>query len=256
MNKKNMRIRINKKKKKLDPSSYYLYGFHAVYEAISNKKRKKLELWLTKNAYNKLISQTTLPRIPIHFIEKTSKLPIPKENVHQGAILKVSPLNHQLDKELLSREGRNIVIVLDKVTDPQNVGAIIRTSLFFGCVAVINSERGGAGEGGALVKGASGAFEKIPYILTTNISQTLIYLKKSGFVVIGLEATANLSINSNFFSDFENNLVLVFGSEGKGLRRLTLENCDYLAKITGYSDFYSLNVSTAVGITLNSVLNS
>ena len=144
---------------------------------------------------------------------------------------------------------------MDQVTDPQNVGTIIRTSLFFGCIAVINSERGGAREGGALVKSASGAFEKIPYILATNISQTLAYFKKTGFVVIGLDEKADLSINSKFFSTFENNIVLVFGSEGKGLRRLTLENCDYHAKISAYSTFSSLNVSTAVGVTLHSLLS-
>ena len=88
--------------------------------------------------------------------------------------MKVAPLNHQLEKGLITKTGKNVVIVLDKVTDPQNVGTIIRTSLFFGCIAVINSERGGAREGGALAKGASGAFEKIP-TFGSNISQTLIF---------------------------------------------------------------------------------
>ena len=91
--------------------------------------------------------------------------------------------------------------------------------------------------------------------MVSNISQTLNFFKKSGFSVIGLEGKADLSINSKFFSTFENNLVLVFGSEGGGLRRLTLENCDYHAKISGNSTFSSLNVSTAVGITLNSLLS-
>ncbi len=247
---------MHKKNRKTEANSYYLYGLHSVAEAISNPKRKKLELWVTKNAYNKLTAKLTLPKIPTHYIENVSKLPIPKENVHQGVILKVAPLNHKIDRELLTRKGKNVVIVLDKVTDPQNVGTIIRTSLFFGCIAVINCERGGAREGGALVKGASGAFENIPYILTTNISQTLGYFKKFDYAVIGLDSKADLSINSNFFSSFENNIVLVFGAEGKGLRRLTLENCDYQAKISGHSNFSSLNVSTAVGITLNSLLSS
>ena len=249
-----MRKPIEKRNRKTE-NSYFLYGLHSVAEAIANPKRKKLELWVTKNAYNKLISKVTLPKLPINYLEKTPKLPISKDTVHQGVILKVAPLNHQLEKGLITKPGKNVVIVLDKVTDPQNVGTIIRTSLFFGCIAVINSERGGAREGGALVKGASGAFEKIPYILVSNISQTLNFFKKSGFSVIGLDAKADLSINSKFFSTFENNLVLVFGSEGRGLRRLTLETCDYNAKISGNSTFSSLNVSTAVGITLNSLLS-
>ena len=250
-----MRNPIEKRRRKTEINTYFLYGLHSVAEAIANPKRIKLELWLTKNARNKLISKVTLPKIPTHYLEKTSKLPISNENVHQGGILKVASLNHQLDKELITGKGKNIVIVLDKVTDPQNVGTIIRTSLFFGCIAVINSERGGAREGGALAKGDWGAIEKIPYILVANISQTLDFFKKSGFAVIGLEANADLSINSKFFSTFENNLVLDFGSEGRGLRRLTLENCDYHAKISGNATFSSLNVSTAVGITLNSLLS-
>jgi len=247
---------IKKRKKGSSADSYYLFGFHSVSQALLNPKRKKYELWTTRNAREKLGSKMSLPKIPIHFLETVKGPLISKDSVHQGLILRVAPLYQKMEKEFLTKKCRNVVVILDKVTDPQNVGAIIRTSLFFDCLAVLNTERGGAKEGGSLVKSASGAFEKMPYILVTNISQTLRYMKKLGFIVVGLDSKAKEDIKSSPFSDLGTNIVLVFGAEGKGLRRLTLENCDYHAKISGKTDFSSLNVSTAVGITLHTILNS
>ncbi len=134
------------------------------------------------------------------------------------------------------------------MSDPQNVGAIIRSSLFFNCNAIINTFNGGSSENGSLVKAASGAFEQVPYIQVTNISQTIVRMKKLGYLIIGLDENSKDKISS--FEKVSRDIAIVFGAEGKGIRRLTKEHCDFLVSIDGNHNFSSLNVSTAVGITL------
>ncbi len=144
-----------------------------------------------------------------------------------------------------------LIIILDKVSDPQNVGTIIRSSLFFNCNAIINTLNGGSSETGSLVKAASGAFERVYYIQATNIAQTIVKLKKLGYIIIGLDETSKEKISS--FRKGNDDIAIVFGAEGKGIRRLTKEYCDMLLSIDGNHTFSSLNVSTAVAITLFSI---
>ncbi len=226
-----------------------MFGLHAVKAAIENPKRKKHELWISQNARTKIFSSLKMPSIPIFNLDKSKNLPISENTVHQGAILKVSPLKQPSDIHEISKTKQpKLVVILDKVSDPQNVGAIIRSSLFFNCNAIINSINGGSSENGSLIKAASGAFEKICYIQVTNIVQTIVKLKEIGYFVIGLDEKSTDKISS--IKKGKVDIAVVFGAEGKGIRRLTREHCDQLASIDGNHDFSSLNVSTAVGITL------
>ena len=238
-----------KYKSNKDTRDYYMFGLHAVKAAIENPCRRKHELWISQNARTKIFSSLKMPSIPIFDLDKSTNLPISENTVHQGAILKVSPLKQPSDIHEISKTKQpKLVVILDKVSDPQNVGAIIRSSLFFNCNAIINSIKGGSSENGSLIKAASGAFEKICYIQVTNIVQTIVQLKEIGYFVIGLDEKSTDKISS--IKQGKVDIAVVFGAEGKGIRRLTREHCDQLASIDGNHDFSSLNVSTAVGITL------
>ena len=230
-------------------SDYYMFGLHAVKAAIKNPNRKIHELWISQNARGKIFSDYEIPNIPIFNLDKSKSLPIADSKVHQGAILKVSPLKQPSDiLEIQNAKQPKLVVMLDKVSDPQNVGAIIRSSLFFDCNAIINTYNGGSSENGSLVKAASGAFEQINYIQVANISQTITRLKKSGYIVIAIDENSTNKISS--FKKNNDDIAIVFGAEGKGIRRLTKEQCDLQLSIDGNHNFSSLNVSTAVGITL------
>ena len=241
---------INKKyKSNKENRDFYMFGLHAVKAAIENPNRKKHELWISQNARTKIFSSLKLPSIPIFNLEKSKTLPISEEKVHQGAILKVSPLQQPSDINELSKTNQpNLVVILDKVSDPQNVGTIIRSSLFFNCNAIVNALNGGSSENGSLLKAASGAFEQAVYVQVKNIVQTIIKLKKIGYFVIGLDENSADKVSS--FKKGDSDIAIVFGAEGRGIRRLTKEHCDQLVSIDGNHDFSSLNVSTAVGITL------
>ena len=240
----------NKRSKKiLVNDDYYMFGLHAVKAALENPKRRKHELWISKNARAKVFKDNKTPNIPIFNLDNSKNLPIPENKVHQGAILKVSPLRQPDDiSEFHNTKQPRLIVILDKVSDPQNVGAITRSSLFFNCKAIINSLNGGSSENGSLVKAASGAFEKVPYMRVANISQTIVRLKKLGYLVIGLDENSKNKISS--FEKGSSDIAIVFGAEGKGIRRLTKENCDMLVSIDGNHSFSSLNVSTAVGLAL------
>ncbi len=240
----------NKRAKNIkENSAYYMFGLHAVKAAIKNPNRKIHELWISQNARPKIFTDCEIPNLPIFNIEKSKNLPISENNVHQGAILKVSPLKQPKDiNEIHKNMQPKLIVILDKVSDPQNVGTIIRSSLFFNCNAIVNTLNGGSSESGSLVKAASGAFEQVHYIQVTNIAQTIVKLQKLGYIIIGLDETSTEQISS--FRTGDNDIAIVFGAEGKGIRRLTKEHCDKLLSIDGNHTFSSLNVSTAVGITL------
>ena len=232
-----------------DNRHYYMFGLHAVKAALENPYREKHELWISQNARTKIFSSLKLPTIPIFNLDKSKTIPISETKVHQGAILKVSPLKQPSNIHEINKSNQpKVVVVLDKVSDPQNVGTIIRSSLFFNCNAIINTLNGGSSENGSLVKAASGAFEQVHYIQVTNIAQTIIELRKLGYIIIGLDETSTEKISS--FRKGNSDIAIVFGAEGKGIRRLTKEYCDMLLSIDGNHAFSSLNVSTAVGITL------
>ena len=232
-----------------DNRHYYMFGLHAVKAALENPYREKHELWISQNARTKIFSSLKLPTIPIFNLDKSKTIPISETKVHQGAILKVSPLKQPSNIHEINKSNQpKVVVVLDKVSDPQNVGAIIRSCLFFNCNAIINTINGGSSENGSLVKAASGAFEQVSYIQVTNLVQTIKKLKEIGYRVMGLDEKSIDKISS--ITKGKDDIAVVFGAEGKGIRRLTREHCDQLVSIDGNHSFSSLNVSTAVGITL------
>ena len=242
---------LTKKKytSKKDNRDYYMFGLHAVKAAIENPYREKHELWVSQNARTKIFSRLKLPSIPIFNLDKSKTIPISENKVHQGAILKVSPLKQPSNIYEINKSNQpKVVVVLDKVSDPQNVGAIIRSCLFFNCNAIINTINGGSSENGSLVKAASGAFEQVSYIQVTNLVQTIKKLKEIGYRVMGLDEKSIDKISS--ITKGKDDIAVVFGAEGKGIRRLTKEHCDQLVSIDGNHSFSSLNVSTAVGIAL------
>ena len=239
------------RKESTQDSTVWIFGFHAVKYALLNEKRKLYKLLVSENAFKKLSHEILNSRVLYEIVNfKIIKLPIPPESVHQGAILKVKPLTWGSVSEVCKTTAeRSVVVLLDRVYDPQNVGAILRSAQIFRAKAVIASRKHSPPETGAIAKAASGALEWQPYLRIPNLAQTISRLKKMDYMIVGLDASAEKTleiINLNTFT----NLALVFGSEGLGMRRLTTDLCDFLVKINTLNTFTSLNLSNAVAISL------
>jgi len=173
---------------------------------------------------------------------------LPPDAVHQGIAVEAEPLP-ELAIETLCREvpERAVVVVLDKVTDPQNVGAVLRSAAAFGALAVVVPDRGSPEATPALIKAASGAFERVPLVRATNLRRALESLKAAGFWCYGFDAAADTALGS---SDIAERAVLVLGAEGEGLRPLTRETCDVLLRVPIATAVESLNVSAAAAVAL------
>ncbi len=225
----------------------WLYGTHAVLAALKNPDRVCKELLATANAARHLPAGTSLsPRI----VEgEALSRQLPKDAVHQGLALLVEPISPApLEIACAPRPGQvNIVVVLDQVSDPHNVGAILRSAAAFGAHAVIVTDRHTPSASGVLAKSASGALEHVPLISVVNLSRTLETLATLGYWRIGLAADGKRSLSE---IDPGQNLALVLGAEGEGLRRLTREHCDELVRIPTRGTLDSLNVSNAAAIAL------
>ena len=232
--------------------TFWIFGIHAVKDALSNESRKKHKLLMTQNTFKRLSQSFNFSNITYKIFDlKSFNLPISNESAHQGALLQVEPLQWGSVSEVCSTNStdRSIVIILDRVNDPHNVGAVLRTAEVFDTKAVIAPFRHSPAESGSLAKSASGALERQPYLRVPNIAQAISSLKKMNYSIIGLESSAETELKSLECSTIKN-LALVFGSEGYGLRRLTGELCHFLAKIKSTNKFSSLNVSNAVAISL------
>lgn len=232
----------------------WLFGLHAVRDALANPVRQKLRLVVTQNALARLGDlhgmqpEITDPRI----FDKAVGLAA--ESVHQGAALEVKPLKWGSLSEVALREApgetRPLLVALDRVTDPHNVGAILRSAEVFGARAVIAPHRHSAPETGALAKTASGALERQPYLRVPNLAEALTQLKNMGFILVGLDGTGTESL-PDLMSDLSGRAVcLVMGAEGPGMRELTMKTCDHVARIPFAADFGSLNVSNAAAVAL------
>ncbi len=227
----------------------WLYGLHAVASALANPARRLRRLVLTAEAEAMLVTKLPQPWAIPH--ERTERARIDhllgRDAVHQGMALLADPLAPPSLAQVLERPGP--VLVLDQVTDPRNVGAILRSAAAFGTAAVITQERNAPEETGALAKAASGALESVPLLRAVNIARTLIALKAAGCWVVGLDASGPPLSGPSLR---ERRVALVLGSEGDGLRRLTRETCDELAGIAmpQAAAMESLNVSAATSIAL------
>jgi len=230
----------------------WLFGLHAVRDALANPAREKLRLVVTQNALDRLGS---LPEgISPEITDARSfdrVVPLPPESVHQGAALEVKALKWGSLADLaLSGPGKPLLVALDRVTDPHNVGAILRSAEVFGARAVIAPSRHSAPETGALAKTASGALERQPYLRVGNLADALIELKEMGYIVLGLDGTGEEELPDALAALPGRAICLVLGAEGPGLRERTRETCDKILRIPFAADFGSLNVSNAAAVAL------
>ena len=240
-------------KKTAEALTIWLFGLHAVRDALLNPKRYKSRLILTENAAYKLQDALAQSDITPEIVNaRKFSAPIDRSSVHQGAAIEVRPLQWGSVQEcamLHDTQKMTCVVLLDRVSDPHNVGAILRSAEVFGAKAVIAPQRHSAPETGALAKTASGALERQPYIRVQNLGRTMQELRKMGYYLIGLDGTADMNL-SNLSIHASQPIGLVLGAEGAGLREKTKEYCDILAKIPYHRAFGSLNVSNAAAVSL------
>jgi 23S rRNA (guanosine2251-2'-O)-methyltransferase len=236
----------------------WLFGLHAVRDALMNPKREKLRLVLTKNALDKLEAAVAASGMEPEIADpRKFDVPIDEGSVHQGAALEVRPLDWgKLEEVCISGAGLPLVVLLDRVTDPHNVGAVLRSAEVFGARAVIAPRHHSAPETGALAKTASGALERQPYLKVTNLADAMVELKAMGYVLIGLDGEAEVTMDQAVASAGGRAIGLVMGAEGPGLRERTRETCDVLARIPFAGEFGSLNVSNAAAVALYAATRS
>lgn len=230
----------------------WLFGLHAVRDALMNPAREKLRLVLTKNAADKLGEAIEASGMQPEIVDpRKFDVPIDEGSVHQGAALQAKPLNWgKLDEVAISGTGAPLVVLLDRVTDPHNVGAVLRSAEVFGARAVIAPHRHSAPETGALAKTASGALERQPYLRIGNLADAMEELRAMGYFLIGLAGETETDLSTALAQAGSRPVALVLGAEGPGLREKTRETCDVLARIPAAGGFGSLNVSNAAAISL------
>ncbi len=229
----------------------WLFGLHAVRDALENPAREKLRLVVTKNAADKLGPAIAAGGVEPE-IADPRKFPVPLDpgSVHQGAALEVRALDWG-DIETCCLAGPEaVVVLLDRVTDPHNVGAVLRSAEVFGAQAVIAPARHAAPETGALAKSASGALERQPYLRVGNLAEAMERLRGLGYALVGLAGEAPLDLPEALAATRGRPVALVLGAEGPGLRDKTRDTCDVLARIPAAGAFGSLNVSNAAAVAL------
>lgn len=237
-----------KKESRLKNTAVYLYGRHPVLAALNNPARQIKELYLTKEAAREI---HVLKNIPVKFCTKEQlDALIGREAVHQGAAALCVPLENQPVERVIQKTRNQksaLIVMLDQVTDPHNVGAVLRSAGAFHAAAVIVPKAGAPEETGALAKSSSGVLELVPYIRVPNLVQTMALLKKNGFWCIGFDGKAPRSV---YQTKLPGRCVLVLGSEGAGMRRLTAQTCDAAVSLPINPLVESLNVSNACAIAL------
>jgi 23S rRNA (guanosine2251-2'-O)-methyltransferase len=220
-----------------------IYGWHSALAALQNPGRKIHRVLATANALERLaaIGVANLPDpVDGRDIDRVAG----SGAVHQGLAVICEPLP-ELDLPDLAETDR--IVVLDQVTDPHNVGAIIRSAAAFGCGALVLTERHGPGDSGVLAKAASGGLEHVALVRVKNLARALDQLGKLGFTRLGLDSEHAESLESE---PDGSRVALVLGAEGKGMRRLTRENCDRLVRLEVPGPIKSLNVSNAAALAL------
>jgi 23S rRNA (guanosine2251-2'-O)-methyltransferase len=232
-----------------DDRQTLIFGIHAVEAALANPRRVVRRLCLTDNAENRLrqalaARQLTHERVLPRELDRR----LGPDTVHQGALLETDALEEIDLKSLVDGADGRPIVVLDQVTDPHNVGAILRSAAVFGAAGLVLTRRHSPPLDGALAKSASGALEHVPIALVQNLARAVTELKELGVIVIGLDGEASDRIEG---IDWPAQTALVLGAEGKGLRQLTRENCDGLARIAHAGPLGSLNVSNAAAVVLH-----
>jgi 23S rRNA (guanosine2251-2'-O)-methyltransferase len=222
-----------------------MYGWHTVTAALRNPARHLRKLLATENAARRLTDEGVKSSIAPEIVRPSAiaerLLP---DAVHQGLYLETEALPSPAVEDL---PAKGIVLVLDQITDPQNVGAIFRSAAAFAVTAIVTTMRHSPEATGALAKAASGALENVPLVSVQNLARGLAALKDSGFLVVGLDSSGETDLAA---LPLRAPLALVLGAEGKGLRQLTKETCDHVARIELPGELKSLNVSNAAAVSL------
>lgn len=226
-----------------------LYGVHAVEAALNNPHRKVSRLLVTENAENRLSAVLTQRQVaPERVLPRALDRILGRDTVHQGVMLETAPLDEPALEHVAQRVGTNgPLIVLDHVTDPHNVGAVLRSGAVFGVAGLVMTRRHSPPLDGTLAKSASGALEHVPIALVQNLARTLDEIKGFGFVILGLDESGGLIDDE----PLTGRIAVVLGAEGKGLRELTRNSCDRLCRIATRGPISSLNVSNAAAIALH-----
>jgi 23S rRNA (guanosine2251-2'-O)-methyltransferase len=234
----------------------WIYGNHAVEAALGNPKRRCLRiLCLRENAdaVAALLAKARAakPAAPEIVERRVFDAVLPAGAVHQGVAVETEKLAaidlEDVLADIPDAGAPHILVLLDQVTDPHNVGAILRSAAAFNALAVVVPEHGAPDVTGALAKAASGAIEAVPLLRVVNLARTIERVKEAGFWCVGLDSEAQQDLGK---IDLPDRIALVLGAEGAGLRRLVRENCDYLARLPMRGALHSLNVSNAAAVAL------
>jgi len=221
----------------------YIYGKHAALLALSNPRRKIIQVFVTEKTLPlvKKYSSVKVNIVPASFFKNKFK-----DAIHQEIVLETLIIDQPTIYDFLElNHEKSCVAILDQITDPHNIGAIIRSAAAFSINAVIAAKDHTPQETPIMAKTACGGLELVPYIQVTNIARTIQELQKNGYWCIGLDGSAT----SNFeISPLTQKIALIIGSEGTGMRRLTIENCDEIMKLPISSQMESLNASNAAAI--------
>jgi len=223
-----------------------LWGRHAVAAALDNPARKVLRAWATREtaAFMQFPKEVALTLAEAPDLARL----VPADAPHQGVVVEVEPLDDVwLDGFLHDAPERGVLLVLDQVTDPHNVGAILRSAAAFGAIGIVTQDRHSPPESGALAKAASGALERVPWARVVNLARALEEIGEAGFWRIGLTGDAETQLKDALGSP---RVALVLGAEGPGLRPNTREHCDALARLPISDAVESLNVSNAAAVAL------
>lgn len=238
----------------------WLYGTHAVRAALANPRRRLHRLYATDDAAAELQGVALPDGLPLECLprDELARL-LPEGAVHQGlaalaAPLPTEPLSRLLAERASEAAARDVLLVLDQITDPQNCGAILRSAAAFGAVAVVAPAHHAAPESGALAKAASGALELVPRVEVGNLAQALRQMQAAGYWVVGLAEEGASELRPGGNDGYGPRVALVLGAEGRGLRRLTRETCDLLVRLPTRPALPSLNVSNAAAVALYALL--
>lgn len=240
--------------RKSGPEPVWLFGMHAVRDALLNPMRQRLRLITTLNARDRLAEAIEASGMEPEVSDaRRFEAPLDPQSVHQGAALEVLPLDWGSLTDLCKPhplDPNPRVVLLDRVTDPHNVGAILRSAEVFGARAVVAPRHHAAPETGALAKSASGALERQPYLRVRNLGDSMETLAGMGFSLIGLAGEADMDLADAVSHRCDGPVAVVLGAEGPGLRARTRELCTSLARISAAGEFGSLNVSNAAAVAL------
>ena len=242
-----------RKERSPSPSSERIYGIHAALAALANPERRVSAVYATRNGLTRLsvAADGPLPNVNEVKPEDLTRM-LGRDAVHQGVMLEADPLNQPSLADVLSDgSSPGPLLVLDQVTDPHNVGAMLRSAVAFGVRAAVLTRRNSPPLDGVTSKAASGAIEHVPIVLVANLARALEDIGDAGFQLIGLDSSADQEIEN---AELSQNCALVLGAEHKGLRRLTREKCDLICRLTTVGPIASLNVSNAAAVALHTLL--